>query len=949
MKSEPVPRLNLAPKLNRPLSLWNPLDYLLLLYWVFFFPQALRWYVETFGGGGSIADAKTVQEKWEFLQQHPQQLKLCIQALFLTLVAIIYFLLLLQTDNIFSSVNWLWIIVTITSFLLHLTKGVSYAVLHNVSYSVAISLIYALIKVIAEDVMIVGFGVGIGIAWNSTASIVEGVATNVAFGVGFILALALMISMMGILIGIPMGIMLADANNKIGEIVVIFVLFGGVGFGLIGNLSILRPENWLMGLPFRWRLLQNQGVLVSKVTCIPIPSLDSLLQQWLTQDWGTGIYNINQLLTYSLQSIPVVNAVNQVLTKIPSEHLIYRVSQLAENPVDWKLLQLASTSLNQKLKLEVIEGFFEFPFFKFLPSSWQTKLHPRFNTQPRLDTPPRAVAAGFWYLHKKKAERAAEAFAVVRSLLYGEEMYTLARTLAQWKPEDIDLKTIASLPLSPIPPEPQLRPNTWTAIKTLNRVIEDAKLIQQGSSNAARSFALNRAIGELREILDREIVIPPNPPLVKRGKEELSNLSPNPFDQEIVIPPNPPLVKGGKEEIPQAERDLILDIVKTWKLALERSALDLGKIAITEPIHNPYTIGDPVTGTSFVGREDILRQLQELWVMGKQLQSVVLYGHRRMGKTSILLNLCHCCGSDIYIVYVNLQSLGSVSGGMGEIFMAITDEIAGVLNSPRPDDETLLKLPEITFKRYLKTVIENLDKKGLIIALDEFETIETLIEAGQIPPEFMGYLRGLVQMSPKLAFIFAGLHTLEEMTADYFHPFFSSVISIKVSFLTRASTRQILANPDEEFLLNYTPEALEKIYFLTHGQPFLVQLIGFYLVRRYNDLVFEGGRTRDPYFTLEDVETIINEEFFGRGRYYFEGVWGQAAQGTPQQQQIIKILAPHPQGLTLNEIATATGIDTTLLSEALLTLKRHDVVEEKTDSRFRITVELFRQWVLCSK
>ncbi|WP_152608830.1 hypothetical protein [Aphanizomenon flos-aquae] len=47
----PVPRLDLAPKLHRSLSLWNPLDYLLLLHWVFYFPQALRWYVDTFGGG----------------------------------------------------------------------------------------------------------------------------------------------------------------------------------------------------------------------------------------------------------------------------------------------------------------------------------------------------------------------------------------------------------------------------------------------------------------------------------------------------------------------------------------------------------------------------------------------------------------------------------------------------------------------------------------------------------------------------------------------------------------------------------------------------------------------------------------------------------------------------------------------------------------------------------
>ncbi|GEM_PF-3389485 len=41
-------RLDLAPKLNRPLSPWNPLDYLRLMFWMFYFPQALIWYIDFF-------------------------------------------------------------------------------------------------------------------------------------------------------------------------------------------------------------------------------------------------------------------------------------------------------------------------------------------------------------------------------------------------------------------------------------------------------------------------------------------------------------------------------------------------------------------------------------------------------------------------------------------------------------------------------------------------------------------------------------------------------------------------------------------------------------------------------------------------------------------------------------------------------------------------------------
>ena len=75
----PVPRLDLAPKLNRPLRLWWPPDYLRLLYWAFFFPQAIRWYVEKFGrpeyhgqtGGKAV---------WDALRSDPIQRQLVIQA-----------------------------------------------------------------------------------------------------------------------------------------------------------------------------------------------------------------------------------------------------------------------------------------------------------------------------------------------------------------------------------------------------------------------------------------------------------------------------------------------------------------------------------------------------------------------------------------------------------------------------------------------------------------------------------------------------------------------------------------------------------------------------------------------------------------------------------------------------------------------------------------------------
>jgi hypothetical protein len=371
---------------------------------------------------------------------------------------------------------------------------------------------------------------------------------------------------------------------------------------------------------------------------------------------------------------------------------------------------------------------------------------------------------------------------------------------------------------------------------------------------------------------------------------------------------------------------------------------------IDRPIANPYTIGDPVIGERFIGREDILHQLEELWFINTRPQSVIIYGSRRMGKTSILRNATTKVNSEVSVAYINLLSLSSAPNGITDIFMAICDALEEVTEIPVPSDNDLLQFPENTFRRYLEQITKTFTGKGLIIALDEFEKIEELIDTGKLSKDFLGFLRGMVQMSSKLAFAFAGLHTLQEMNADYFQPFYASFIPIRVTFLSREATHQVLTNPDPEFLLEYEPAALNHIYDLTNGQPYLTQLIGFQLVRMFNDYVFEQGKPRDRTFTINDVRTICSgENFFTTGINYFNGVWQQAAEGAIHQQDILKKLAPHPQGLTESELISQTNLPSETLQAALKTLKDHDVIRsQKTNEmvNYAIAVELFRTWVV---
>ncbi|XWK85671.1 MAG: ATP-binding protein [Phormidium sp.] len=894
-KQRTVPHLDLAPKIKKVLSLHNPYDYGQLFWWALFFPQTLRCYVEKFGNKNIPEGQITWQKLWQWLRQNTVERQLILQGVVLLLFSALVVSGIWQIlDNNFNGIFRLPLLIlsifvgiflgwaigrkyglgdgaasgVASGIAFGLTFSIMAIPLSSIANNLASTLLRILTNTIEKEIAQtvanyvfsgVLFGALFGVAWNVGLSVVSGVAVGL---------------MRGSLTGLALGVLFIFGNANLG---ITFALASGIGFGIsftfASSVTILRLETWLIYLPFILASPHSRYWFVPNVTIIPVPFLAYRLKKWLRQDWETGLDNANQLLANTLQFIPVISAINEVLAETPLEQILSRVAKLAENPYDPRLVRFAS----EKLSIVAETGLFKL----------------------RLDTPARTSAAGFWYLHQKQPEKAVYAFGIVRDLPYGEELFALGQTLANYDRATV----LAKVNDLQMPASTSVRSATWAVLASLDKIVKEIRIVDRSPSRYAKSSALNRALGQLTKI-------------VEEGKN-----------------------------IPLAERDLILNIAQDWLKALLRTANEIGEISITQPIRNPYVIGDPVYGNLFVGREDIMRELEECWIFSNRPQSVVIYGHRRMGKTSILLNAVNRLKSKVKISYVNLLLLGDSAQGVSEVMMAISDVISETVNIPPPSDADLLNLPSRTFKRYLKQIEASLEA-GLIIALDEFEKIEALIEAGKIHKDFIGYLRGLVQMSPKIAFAFAGLHTLEEMTADYFQPFFASVINIRVGFLERGATHQLLANPDEDFPLDYKPEALDRIYDLTAGQPYLVQLMGFQLVRHYNNLVFEMGRSHDQIFTVEDVEEVVKDpEFFKGGRYYFDGVWSQAVQGVSGQQTILKSIAPYPEGLTINAIAQSTDIDEATVEEALNTLKRHDVVGE-TDGRWHIIVELFRRWVL---
>jgi AAA ATPase domain len=900
-----VPKIDLAPKLKRPLSLWNPLDYLRLLYWVFYFPQALRWYEKAFGNNIEYSNTESFLQRWERIRKNPILKNLILQHL----------IALLGVN--FSSTIFLGFLGFKMSWA-NVALGTS---IGGFIFGVALNLINLSMASSSALSLVIGISLGapLGIVPIIPLSISLGAVLCLVLGMSWCIQVlsassGVAPSIVGNIIGLMLGLtVIYMISGVFWEYTISFVfrlpirwdgtekIYVVLATSILGAclLSILRAESWFLGTICC--LSKNNYSHVSRISFIPIPSVSGKIVKELEKDWETGLYNANQVLAYSLQFIPVLQAVNFVLSEVSPEHLLRKTSLLAQQPFDWRMVKFASASWGDELKLSFINSLFILP--KFI-KRW---LNRDLLLELRTDTPARSAAAGFWYLYNEKPEKALQAFLGLQSFPFGQEMCFLAQNLIlcdQAVSDQNPVVIIADIPLLSIPPTPHLHPDSWPIVGGFQQVITDIKIVKTSNSRTNKSLALNRALGELDKIL-------------KQSKK-----------------------------IVTAEGDLIVKIAEAWQSALLTVTSEIGEIAILEPVISPYTIGDPVEGDAFVGRDNIMNQLSELWRQNKSVQSVVLYGHRRMGKTSILRNINDRLGDNVSLAYVNMLLMTSPQGE-ADILMFICDQIKIATGFDIPTNAEFIAFPETTCRRYIQAVIEKIGQRKLIIAIDEFEQIDELITSKKISPSFLSFLRGLVQLSPNIAFAFAGLHTLEERIANYSDPFFASFIPIRVGFLSLGATRQLLANPaDQDFPLDYTPETLDRIYQLTAGQPFLTQLVGFQLVRHYNNQVFEAGHSRDPMLTIDDLNTVITDPvFFDRGRYYFTGVWNQASQDNPHQQTILLNLAPHLTGLSLAELSTTTNLNPTELTAALKILERHDVAACDQE-KWRISIELFRRWVV---
>ncbi len=98
-------------------------------------------------------------------------------------------------------------------------------------------------------------------------------------------------------------------------------------------------------------------------------------------------------------------------------------------------------------------------------------------------------------------------------------------------------------------------------------------------------------------------------------------------------------------------------IVKSWRQIVTNHVRELAvAVELHQEIDSPYVIGVPLSEQQaiFIARTDIIAQIEQL-LRDQRRPPLLLYGQRRMGKTSLLNNLGFLLPSTIVPLFVDLQ------------------------------------------------------------------------------------------------------------------------------------------------------------------------------------------------------------------------------------------------------------------------------------------------------
>jgi hypothetical protein len=326
---------------------------------------------------------------------------------------------------------------------------------------------------------------------------------------------------------------------------------------------------------------------------------------------------------------------------------------------------------------------------------------------------------------------------------------------------------------------------------------------------------------------------------------------------------------------------------------------------------NPYTTGRAVRGEHFVGRT---REIEAVVgaVSGQGASNPVLvYGIRRIGKTSILLKTQDHpeVARRFYVVYLSAEDRPD-SDTSSEFLSVLCDKIrhslpAEIQTQIRYQRRDFDDDPFHAFEVFMTGFHAAAPKKRLLLLLDEIDRFFGLIDESRrrsqqcgralrpneaFLPEILGALRKAIMEHDGLNVVFAGLPASFKRL-QYQERFHGLLKLVEVRQFTEQDADDVVSAGKLVFTL--TPDARDRLLDASGYQPYLLQVLCNQIFARMKS---EG---RD-IATLPDVDSVIREKILPAEAYFSDYMSLVTSEGRP----VLRALAGAVRGLRTRRYAS---------------------------------------------
>ncbi|MCD6518338.1 MAG: hypothetical protein J7M05_00230, partial [Anaerolineae bacterium] len=343
-------------------------------------------------------------------------------------------------------------------------------------------------------------------------------------------------------------------------------------------------------------------------------------------------------------------------------------------------------------------------------------------------------------------------------------------------------------------------------------------------------------------------------------------------------------------------------------------------------MRNPYIIDRPLTEDDlFFGREKLFEQLGRYLSNGQRL--LLLYGKRRMGKTSFLNQLPLRLSPRWAVAYCSWASLPSE--GQRDPLWGLLLGASVALDQAPPVRTHYEKEP----LQYALTYLEKLsaNRPPLLLCYDDLTTEDLH------PSAWEEIFQALRERLPQGMAILLAIRGTPWALRSF--PYLAEIPSLQLGPLEELDAEELLTITARR-KLNYSYEALQRIRQLSGGEPFLLQLFG--------SALFEA-RAEAGWVDLPAVEHAL-PHVMAMAEELFEEEWEAS---TPAEQLVLCALSTmagrygiaSPSDVA-HQLATlhiqASQED---ILQALESLQGREVLERLGGDTFRFSSELQRHWV----